>query len=99
MNPHTVLWPEEIIELNQELASGLHPDLQPYLVDNIGPGYGHDTLFIERLAAIAAYAGVALDGLYDSDQILVICKVITDRLKQMRKRPDDGKPEIILPLH
>lgn len=93
------LWPEELIALNQELASGLHPDLQAYLVENVGPGYGHENLLIERLAAIAAYAGVALDGLYDSDQILVICTVITAKLKTMRKRADDGNPEIILPLH
>lgn len=93
------LWPEELIALNQELASGLHPDLQAYLVENIGPGYGHETLLIERLAAIAAYAGVALDGLYDSNQILTICSVVTTKLKTMRKRADDGNPEIIISMH
>lgn len=88
---HLEYWPEEIIELNRELASGYHKELEEALkgVDD----------FIERFATIAAYCEVALDGMYSSDQMVEICKVLIPRLRELRKRPDDGRPEIIIPFN
>jgi hypothetical protein len=86
------LFPEEIIALNRELASGLHPELELTL-KAIGGGNEN---WVERYAAIAAYCEVALDGMYTPDQIVAICAVLLPRLERRRKRSD--KVEIILPL-
>lgn len=87
------LWPEEIIELNKELASGYHRELEEQLKE-VG---SHESQWVERFATIAAYCEVALDGMYSSDQIVAICRVLLPRLMELRKRADDGKPEIIIP--
>lgn len=87
------LWPDEIIELNRELSSGLHPELEAALEHLQSEGD-----WVERFATIAAYCEVALDGMYTSDQIVEICKILLPRLHQLRERPDKGKPEIIIPL-
>lgn len=87
-----VLWPEEVIELNRELSSGYHPELEEQLA-RVG---SHESQWIERFGTIAAYCEVALDGLYDSDQIIAICRVLLPRLRELRKRLDEGKPEIII---
>lgn len=94
MSLEMALWPEEIIEINRELASGLHPELEKKLENLQGDGN-----WIERFATIAAYCEVALDGMYTSDQIVGICRVLIPRLKELRKRHDDGKPEIIRDLN
>lgn len=88
------LWPDEIIEMNRELASGLHPELE----ETLSKLNGGDNGWIERFATIAAYCEVALDGLYDSNQIVGICRVLLPRLRELRKRHDDGEPEIILAI-
>lgn len=86
------LWPPEIIEINRELASGLHPQLEATLagMDSTESGW------IERFATIAAYCEVALDGLYTSDQIIELCKILIPRLYELRERPDQGRAEIII---
>lgn len=86
------LWPEEVIAINRELASGLHKELEEKLATI------HDGDWIERFATIAAYCEVALDGMYTSDQICELCKILLPRLMELRERPDNGKPEIILPV-
>jgi transcription elongation factor GreA-like protein len=85
---HYEYWPEEVIELNKELSSGYHKELEEKL-------QGVDD-FIERYATIAAYCEIALDGMYTSDQMLEIVKVMIPRLRELRRRPDDGRPEIII---
>ena len=75
------LWPEEIIELNKELATGLHPKLEEKLkeVDD----------FIERFAIIAAHCEVALDGLYTSDQMVAMTGAFfIPRLREKRENPN-----------
>ncbi len=79
------LWPEPIIELNKELATGYHPKLEAALAA-IGGG---ESEFIERFGTIAAYCDVALDGMYTSDQMVAMVEgVILDRLKARREQKD-----------
>lgn len=80
-----VQFPEEIIELNKELASGLHPTLEGHLARN-----PEDT-FVERLARIAAYCSIPLDGYADVDQICNIALVCRMRLEQLRERDPNTK--------
>lgn len=77
------LWPEEIIQLNKELATGLHPKLEKQLA-------GMDD-FIERFATIAAYCDVALDGMYTSDQMVAMVGVVfLSKLETKRENPNKG---------
>jgi hypothetical protein len=89
---HIQMYPEEIIALNEELATEYHPELREKLAA-IGGG---DENWIERYATIAAHCEVALDGMYTSDQIVAICAVLLPRLQARRERPDRGRPEIII---
>ena len=76
-------WPEEVIELNRELASGLHFPLEEIL-----NGLGESVSFAERIGHIAAYCDLILDGNYDSDQIIKICEELIKRLKAKRINPN-----------
>jgi hypothetical protein len=63
-------WPEEIIALNQELASGLHPKLEAFSTNTlmkIGPSSS------VRLQHIAI---CAMDGMYEVEQL---CEVVEKR--------------------
>src|SRR6188768_3464052 len=93
------LWPEEIIRLNEELANGLHQDLERYLEKELGPNTGGEKFFLERYGLICAFCGIAIDGTFDSNQLLEISKIMLVRLIEMRVRPDNGRPEIIQQLH
>lgn len=78
-------WPEPIIKLNEELATGLHPELEKKL--NAIQGEAN---FIERFATIAAYCDIALDGMYTSDQMVaMVQEFFIPRLIARRKRPDN----------
>lgn len=82
---HLQLLPEPLIELNKELATGLHPKLEKDLAA-IG---GSDDAFIERFATIAAYCGVALDGMYTSDQMVAMVEMFfLPRLVGKRENPN-----------
>jgi hypothetical protein len=77
------LWPEEVIELNRELASGLHPQLEGIL--------GSLPAFVdmpERIGHIAAYCELVLDGAYNPDELAKLCGILVERLKDKRTRPD-----------
>lgn len=78
---HIEMWPEEIIALNKELATGYHPELEDRL-------RGMDD-FVERFGTIAAYCDVALDGVYTSDQMVaMVGAVFLDRLEKRRINPN-----------
>ena len=79
---HIILWPEEIIELNRELATDLHPKLVALL-----HGLPESTAFQDRIAHIAAYCGLVVDGMYDPEQIAKLCALIIPRLQEKRERP------------
>lgn len=76
-------WPEEVIELNRELASGLHFPLEEIL-----NGLGEHVTFAERIGHIAAYCDLILDGNYDHDQIIKIVVLLLERLKEKRINPN-----------
>lgn len=81
---HLEFHPEQLIELNKELAAGYHPKLEKELEKLPG-----DSNFIERFATIAAYCEVALDGMYTSDQMLgMIQEFFIPRLKKKRENPN-----------
>lgn len=89
---HIQKWPEPVIELNRELASGLHPELERKLADLPGD----EAHFIERFAVILTHCDIAVDGLYTSDNIVdMIDHAVLPRLIQRRVAP--VAQEIILP--
>lgn len=89
---HIELFPEPVIELNKELASGLHPELEKKLAEIQG---GED-MFIERFAIVLTHCGIAVDGLYTSDNIIdMIDHAVLPRLKERRVAP--AVQEIIIP--
>jgi hypothetical protein len=73
------MFPQEYIELQKELMSGLHPKLEQILsvinADDIDM----------KLAHIAAYCEVVLDGTYDLDARRNLCDILTKRLVPMRE--------------
>ncbi len=77
-----VMFPEEVIELNRELANGLHAPLQ-----EIMHGLDSHVSFQERLGHIAAYCELVLDGQYMPDDIAGICGELVKRLKDKRVLP------------
>ena len=64
----------ELLELNRELRN--HPDLARQLAERVLID------FETRIAGIAAYCGVALDGAYDKDDLENIAKLCLTELKK-----------------
>ena len=84
------MFPQEYIDLNKELATQRHPKIQAILA-----GYPTDEIDI-KLAQIAAYCEVMLDGDYDLAARMKLCKILTEKLILMRE-PEAGS--IILPFN
>lgn len=83
---HLEFHPDQIIELNKELATGYHPRLAKELAAIPG-----DANFIERFATIAAYCEVALDGYYTSNEMLAMIEgFFLPRLLKKRENPNSG---------
>ena len=74
-------FPEEWIELQKELASGLHPKLETILAE-CAP---EDTDL--KLAHIASYCEVMLDGEYSFEQRTELCEILRKKLVDKRERP------------
>lgn len=88
MTREIVQWPEEIIALNKELATGLHPKLEVIL--NEYPGEDWATKF----GKIAAYCDMAMDGMYEVSQL---CEVVEqEMLPRLRNRRENPNKTIIL---
>ena len=75
------MFPEGVILLNKELATGLHPRLE-CLLEKHPP---EETEL--RLAEIAAYCGIAVDGIYGPEQISELCAILSGRLEVLREIP------------
>lgn len=75
------MFPEEYIRLGRELASGLHPKLEPILTK----------ISVEeidlKLANIAAYCEVMLDDVYTLEDRCKLCDILTKKLIEKRERP------------
>ena len=62
--------------LQEEVA--LHPELAPHIAQFPA------SEFELRLAAVAAYCGVIVDGLYDPDEIDRFCEILVVKLQEKR---------------
>jgi len=77
-------FPHPYIQLQKELASGLHPKLEEILRINGGTAEDVDM----KLAQIAAYCSVALDGVYTLEDRIALCDVLVSRLERRRENPN-----------
>lgn len=79
-------FPDGFIALNKELSSGYHSSLIPLLegtpVDEID----------EKIAKIAVYCGVILDGIYTVQERSILCSTLAGRLELLR---DPVKMEVV----
>ena len=76
-------FPTEYLDLNRELATDYHPKLQVILA-----GVGMDDLDM-KLAHIASYCEVMLDGVYDLESRMQLCKVLKEKLVLKRELLDN----------
>lgn len=74
-------FPEGIIALNAELATGLHPRLEKLLANHPA----NETEI--RLAEIASYVGVILDGIYHPEDLNNLGRILAGRLEVLRETP------------
>lgn len=84
------LFPEGLIALNKELATGLHPKLETLLANH--PAGEWEI----KLSEIAAYCQVALDGVYPPEQISELGFILAGRLEVLREFPH---AQTIIPLN
>jgi hypothetical protein len=80
-----ILFPAEVIALNQELATGYHEVLALKLQEHQGSGE-----LLERLAIIATHCGVVVDGMYDGEDIIDLCGLLRDKLIPLRESRSKG---------
>lgn len=69
-------WPEEFNLLQREIEH--HPELRMNL--SLHPAEKWE----ERLAEVAVYCGVLLDGYYSRDRLIVVARTLLDILKSKR---------------
>lgn len=73
------MFPDGYIALNQELASGFHPKLEAelgqYQVDDVDL----------KLARIASYCAILLDGTYTLEERDKLCHILVGRLLVLRE--------------
>lgn len=75
------MFPQEYIDLNKELSTDYHPKLQPIL-----SSVGYEELDM-KLAHIASYCEVMLDGDYTLENRIKLCKILLEKLILMRELP------------
>ena len=73
------MFPEGYIALQKELSTGLHPKLEKLLAN-----HAPNELDI-KLAEIASYVGVLLDGTYSLDERDKLCYILAGRLEVLRE--------------
>lgn len=77
------LFPPEYIALNLELNNiHYHPKLAEILAK-----FPDDEIDM-KLAQIASYCEVMMDGVYDLDSRIQLCRVLLERLKILREDPN-----------
>ena len=77
------MFPDEVMELNRELATPYHPPLAAIM-----HALPTDTSFAERIGHIAAYCDLILDGEYMPEDIAKICGELVKRLEKKRILPE-----------
>ena len=93
--PNIQYFPQEVMELQAEIQ--YHPKLQE-LMHSYNEQYFD---FWMKVAGIAAYCNIALDGNYTEEEMVKICKLCLDRLKYRRGasnvNPENIAGKIIMP--
>lgn len=82
------LFPQEYIDLNMELAIHNHPKIQAIVA-----AYPMDEIDI-KLAQIASYCEVMLDGDYSLENRIQLCRILKEKLILLRE-PEIGQTIII----
>jgi hypothetical protein len=82
-------FPEEYIQLNKELMTGYHSKLAPVL-----NGTRMEDIDM-RLAHIASYCEIMLDGAYTIHERAKLCEILRQRLILLRDKEKD-KPIVLL---
>lgn len=77
---HINIFPDEVVDLQREILHH-HPKLQELLARH----HAHE--WEVKLAQIAQYCEVILDGTYLEEDIIKICKILEKKL--MEKREDN----------
>lgn len=67
---------QELIDLRKEIAN--HPDLMTILAVQT------NTDIYVHIAEIAAYCQMVLDGTYSKEDVLKLCTIMTERLRNRR---------------
>lgn len=70
------MFPQEILALQEEIIN--HPELIELLQQM------ETTEWTMRLACIAAYCEIIMDGTYSETDIRILCDTLTQRLKEKR---------------
>lgn len=78
------LFPQEYIDLDKELQTEYHPKLA--FLNRFGP----DEIDM-KLAQLAAYCEVMLDGVYTLENRIKLCKILTEKLILLREYPQAQK--------
>jgi hypothetical protein len=76
------IFPQEYLDLQAELASGFHPKIVAII--SVYPAEEIDI----KLAQIAAYCEVVLDGDYDINDRVKLAGVLTKKLMEKREYPE-----------
>lgn len=73
------MFPQPYIELQRELATGLHVELEQILA-----GVAADELDM-KLSHIAAYCGIILNDVYTLEDRIRLCELLLPKLIERRK--------------
>ncbi len=78
---HINIWPDELIALNQEV---LH---HPILMQLLGNHERKDGIneWETKLAEIAMYCEVILDGTYNEEELIKLCDILRTKLIERRQ--------------
>lgn len=79
---HIVMLPDDVIELNRELASGYHPVLESILTN-----IPESSDLADRLGHIAAHCNIEIDAVFTSEGLVSLMKLLTSHLKRNRQIP------------
>lgn len=83
-------FPEEYLELQKELATGYHPKLGAILMTCAA-----DDIDL-KLAHIAYYCGVVLDGAYTLEDRVKLCEILRKRLLVKREKREGESGLVVL---
>lgn len=84
------IFPDEYLALNRELCTQKHPKLQ-----NILAQCGAEDIDM-KLAQIASYCSVVMDGCYTLEDRIKLCKILKEKLILLRE-PEVAQTIILFP--